>query len=266
MIDPRPYLRVIIGISAIGGSISSMESLSLAWAFRPMAPFSSELASLRRPLRGYRRHCEFIFGWPGVLALLALRALLGLACAGLALGGSVPAGIVAAYAGVGALLALRSGYLLDGADRMLLVTAVACCLGSLSPTPAGAAFALFFLAAQLSLAYGTAGLAKLAESAWRNGDSLLSVFSAGIFGRPALHRFAVIHRSKVKFAARAVVLGEIAASLAPWSPPKVAIALLTGAAFFHFAAAAAMGLNTFLFAFPALFPAAIYVSRTLYSH
>jgi ABC-type Co2+ transport system permease subunit len=73
-----------------------------------------------------------------------------------------------------------------------------------------------------------------------------------------------MHRSKVKFAACAVACGEIAVSLAPWSPPKVALVLLAGAAFFHLIAATAMGLNTFLFAFPALFPAAMYVSRTLY--
>jgi hypothetical protein len=215
-------------------------------------------------MKGLLKNWEPLFAWPNVMALLASRVLFAAICAIEACLGPVPAWSLGCYVCANALFALRSGYLLDGADRLFLVTAAACFIAQLSSTDTGAAIGLFFLAGQLSIIYFTNGVVKLAEPGWRSGEALMRTFSTRMFGRRSLHRFLAQRRSVARLLAQAVICGEIAASLAPWAPLKVAIVLLLGAAAFHCVAAAVMGLNTFLFAFPALFPAALYMSRTIY--
>jgi hypothetical protein len=62
------------------------------------------------------------------------------------------------------------------------------------------------------------------------------------------------------------VFGELFGSLAPWLPPPYALDLLLCAAAFHLVTAVAMGLNTFVPAFVATFPAALYTSHLIYGH
>jgi hypothetical protein len=261
---PLPVLLTVLGISAAGAGISSLESLSLFRAFRKGGPFSWEIALLRHPLKDAVGVLAVVFGWPGILVLHALRVAFAVACVAMAFRGVFLIGITAAYALTSALLAFRAGFLLDGADRMFTVTSVACFVGGLSAEGRGPALALTFLAAQLSLVYATAGAVKLLSPEWRSGNSLEQVLSTGLFGSRALSALATRRRIAVRTVARLVVAGELLGSLAPWIPPRISLVLLVCAFGFHLIAAVTMRLNTFLFAFPALLPAAWFVSRCIY--
>ena len=119
------------------------------------------------------------------------------------------------------------------------------------------------LAAYAALAYVTAGVTKLAEPTWRSGVALAWVVNLEGFGaawaaellgpRPRLRRAL----------SWTVMLAEVGAPLAILLPAPGIVGALAAGLVFHGSLAACMGLNTFVWAFAATYPAVLFVWAAL---
>lgn len=266
MTAAAPFLRAVIAINAAGGLISALELLRVYRAFKDDGLLSWKATQLRRrrAVRPVLNLGERIFAWPGILALLSSRIAAALACIVCACLGPVPAPLLAAYVLLGSLLVLRTPGAADGAEQFLHITAMACLVATIAPGNLAGEIGLFFLSAQLSLAYASSAIVKIIHSEWRSGRFLMEIFATETFGRRWAFELLTARPQRVKWASRAVIYGELLCCLAPWSPPHIAWVLLGCAALFHLGVGVTMGLNIFTFAFAAAFPAAIYTSRILY--
>ena len=171
---------------------------------------------------------------------------------------------VAGYAPVALWIALvaltvavnvRSHYGLDGAFQMNFIVMTAVMAIGIAPSMLMTRIALLFVSLELFLSYFIAGLAKLRSPTWRNGQALRGIVSTHAYGLPMLGR------GDLPLAAYAVVswlvIGfECAAPLMLSGRREIVIPYLAFGALFHLGTAVIMGLNGFLFAFIAAYPAA----------
>jgi hypothetical protein len=194
--------------------------------------------------------------YPNVIVLHAARVL----CAGalLAVGDVAPvaAGLLALVlvaTQVGLFLRCPFGW--DGADQLAVAVLTATAAARLVGTHDMQVIALAFITADALLAYLSAGVWKAVSPIWRREPALVSILSTRAYGNSWLA--AVLGRSRAVGVAtsRMVFVWEIAFVTVLLLPPTwVWVALATGAAF-HLANGVLMGLNTFLWAFVATYPA-----------
>lgn len=174
------------------------------------------------------------------------------------------AALVAGWqSGVVALLLLGLGLLLlrrfdgpynGGADRMGLLVLSCLCATHFAPTPLLKEASFGYLAAQLVLSYFMSGWVKVVNPAWRCGEALVEVFAYSAYPvSESLRGWAA--RPRLLWAMGwAVMLFELAFPLALIHPASLAVALVI-AALFHLANACLFGLNRFLWAWLAAYPA-----------
>jgi hypothetical protein len=157
------------------------------------------------------------------------------------------------------LLACRWLRVTQGADSQLtLITSAAISLTLLSDTAAAAGYCLYFLTLQLCLAYFAAGFHKLRSRPWRDGSALPGILAARLFGSPALAPWLARRRWLARPATVGVVAWELAFPVILVAPPEVCWCCLACGVVFHLGTAVTMGLNKFVWAFLALYPAAVY--------
>jgi hypothetical protein len=232
-----------------------------------VAQGSLELLAWRRHLRD-----DGTWRWPtlsrelGWLApVLAYRPfvvllVVRLAGAGLLLAG-VRGGVAPLLWGTSLLVNLRfRGSTNGGSDMMqmvVLTSLVVAHMGGTSPVVVRAA--LVYLAAQAVLSYTVAGVVKLVNAPWRTGRALPAFLATPHFGAPrALQRLLANQRTAVALS-WAVILFECAFPLAlTGSAAAVAFVALAGA--FHLGTIAAFGLNRFLPAWAAAWPAVLFTA------
>lgn len=87
------------------------------------------------------------------------------------------------------LLNLRSSYGIDGSDQMTTQVFGALFLGFLPGTTRAQDAALWYIALQACLSYGTAGFVKVISPYWYRGDALFGIFNTRTYGHPAVARF-----------------------------------------------------------------------------
>jgi hypothetical protein len=194
-------------------------------------------------------------GLPVLVACrLVLGALLLFACdGGLYWKYCVPALLILSLL-VGRMLPLT-----QGADSQLnAITCSAISLSLLSDTPVAAGYCLYFLTLQLCFAYFAAGFHKLRSPVWRDGSALPGILSARLFGFPALGAWLGRHRGLWLPLSWATVVWEVSFPLVLVAPRQVCLCYFACGMLFHVATALTMGLNKFIWAFIALYPAAIY--------
>lgn len=144
-----------------------------------------------------------------------------------------------------------------GSDAMLLVVMISLGLARSAPGSRVATAGLAYAAAQLVLSYFVAGIAKLADRAWRTGRALPILVGLPHYRAPA-------------WAARLIARPAIAA-LATWSilgfecgfplvfvRPSVCIGLVICGGGFHLGNAIVFGLDRFLWTWLAAYPALLY--------
>jgi hypothetical protein len=226
---------------------------------------AGELVALRRdPLLRALTGGRAVEAERGVLAPLlrdgpVAGALLLQLAAGVALlagGAAAPWG--AAVAAATALLAAmrHRGRVNGGSDAMLFTVLVA-----LAVAPLGGARlregAVLFVAAQATLSYVRAGLAKAREGEWWRGEAMPAFLALPAYGVPAaLSR----PRGALRLAGLAVIVAECLAPLA-WTGPRAAAVVVAVAAAFHLAVAYVFGLNRFVLAWGAALPALLYAGQ-----
>jgi len=122
---------------------------------------------------------------------------------------------------------------------------------------------LLFVAIQGLLAYAVAGVAKLAGGSWRSGDAVVKIFSTSSWGDDRI--FALLRRYPTlkPFGSWTVMTFEILFPLVLFLDPPYLFAPFAVAVGFHLFNAVFMGINGFLFIFPATYPAIFYLNRTI---
>lgn len=142
----------------------------------------------------------------------------------------------------------------DGAEQMSDIVLISAAL-ALLPVPGDAriALAVIFIAAQAVLSYFTAGVAKLISPIWRRGDAMPAIL--GTYG----HGLAPVSRLMSSRPALGFVLGwtvilfEVSFPVVLVAPQSVSVAVLGVGLTFHLVSAVLMGLNSFVWPFPATY-------------
>lgn len=142
----------------------------------------------------------------------------------------------------------------DGAEQMTDIVLISAALALLPvPSDARITLAVIFIAAQAVLSYFTAGVAKLISPIWRSGGALPAILGTYGHGLATVSRI-MTSRPAVGFVLGwAVILFEVSFPLVLLAPSSVAIAVLGIGLTFHLVSAVLMGLNSFLWPFPATY-------------
>lgn len=196
-------------------------------------------------------------------ALLAARALLAVVAIALAaLGLEVPSLLWLALLVSQLLVAARfRGTFNGGSDAMTVVLLVGCAVAALPHRLAPLA-GLGWIAAQATLSYVIAGLVKLRDAGWRSGAVLRSFVRIRRYGVPPAVAALLDRPGVALVAAWGVIAWEslffLAFVLDGSALPLVALALS-----FHLANAYLFGLNRFLHAWAASYPAVLAIAAQL---
>jgi hypothetical protein len=160
---------------------------------------------------------------------------------------------------------LRSRYGLDGSDQMLFLLFPPLMMASAFHMNASiTSLTIVLLAAQVCLAYSTAGFAKLSGQTWRCGNALYEILNTRSFGWETAANFMSKNPRLTRGLAIATILIEVIFPLAMITPyPYIAIFLIWGISF-HLTNAFVMRLNIFPWAFAASYPAIVYTSELMW--
>jgi hypothetical protein len=266
--DPALMLRATEVVVAVGALVMAAELLATRAELHDDGLLSWRLQRLNHPrlarLLGILR-VDRLFRYPAVLVLLGIRLV------------AAPVLITAIclhWPVFPALFALTSTTLLfnlrspggnDGSDQMSLIVLVVSTLGEAVGTQAAYSAALVFVAAQSALAYGTSGFLKALENGWRNGDFVKEILATSSFGNRALLRLFTSHAILGRCCGCAVAFGDCFLGIAALLPPVACAWALGFGLILHVGIARILGLNTFLWAFGATYPAILFVSSWIYT-
>jgi hypothetical protein len=201
-----------------------------------------------------------------VAAVAALRVAAGLAL--LLSPWSVPVQTAAWTAVAGCAFYMRWRRQLgdDGADQMLMIMSVAFAASLwLHSAPGSLEAGACFVGAQACLSYAVAGIAKLIGPDWRRGNVIPLILATRSYGTLRLARMLRGRPLLTKLLCWGTIALETTFLVAPLLPLPVLLALLAIACFFHVGNAAFMGLNGFLWAFVATFPAIVFLNQAVHA-
>ncbi len=146
-----------------------------------------------------------------------------------------------------------------GSDYMTLIVLVALCVTSMSDHPSLVDAALGYVAVQACLSYFVAGVAKLRISDWRKGRALGLFLTSSYYDVPSVVKRMAGQSTLMKFASWGLMIFELSFPIALLNR-ELCLVFLILAFVFHVANAAVLGLNRFVFAWLAAYPAVIYWS------
>lgn len=249
-------------IAAVGAVLASLELLARPAVLRADGLLSwpvARLRSARLSAGPAAAVLDPLLATPGVYALGAVRAAGGTVVV-LAPSGSVPSVAALTVTALSSLLLMtRTSYGNDGADQMLLLVLVPSALARLVGSDRALTYALWFIAVQCCLAYVTSGLGKVAGRSWRDGTGLVGVLTTRTYGRPTLARLLRQRLGLARLLSWWVIAVEVAFPLVLVAPRPVVVLLLAAGLTFHVTTAVVMGLNSFVWAFLAAYPALVYL-------
>ncbi len=148
-----------------------------------------------------------------------------------------------------------------GSDAMSLVLLTSLTLAQLFPASTAAQkAALLYVAVQLTLSYFMAGAAKLQYAEWRSGRALSSVVRNRQYGAPGWLVRSLAGKGRAGLLSWCVLGFECGFPLA-WSGPGACAALAAVGLCFLLGAWLLIGLNHFVFAWAAAYPALLWCSQ-----
>jgi hypothetical protein len=249
---------------ALAVTLQTLEFLQLravcadrgVWRFELLR---SEYRSLPPPLR---QLCELCCPYRAFVTLLCVR----LCCALFVLGAGA-SGVLPLLWASQALICIRfRGSFNGGSDSMSMVVLTATSAAAISGHAALASkLALYYIAVQVTLSYVVAGLAKLQHADWREGRALRHFVAAGAYEVP--ERLARAPWLQDRRLCRVMAWGVIGFEcLFPcaWLGPRACLIMLALGLAFHVANAFVFGLNRFVFAWAAGYPALFYCALSLH--
>jgi hypothetical protein len=260
--DVHSALDITARLVAVGTSISAFEHLAGLHHFGAQGIFGA------RSLSPLHRHPALLLLLDRCLvAILSLQAIGSLAV--VVFGPFLLVGRVAVLLSLASLLAIRYRRYAggDGAEQFAVLTLAATALATLPvPSEARVKLAVIFVAAELALAYVTSGVAKLLSPVWRSGTALPLILNTSGHGHPWAVAFLRRHGRFALVSAWAVILFECASPALALGPPWLLMSTLAVGVSFHLCCAVFMGLNSFLWSFPASYPVAVAAIALLPPH
>jgi HTTM domain len=260
------YTWIVI-LASIGVFIASVEILALKGEFEDGGLFSWNVlrtlskATLSVGTGRSRLLISHPFFAPAVAGARAIAALILIF-----LNNNYALSTACVFAIIGASIMMfwRAPLGLDGSDQMSLITFVAVAIYKLFPGDVYVAQAsLWFIAVQGCLSYFVAGVAKVISPVWRSGEALRRILGTRSYGTRG-SAFLVRGREKVCFALSwFLIFFECTVPLTlAFGRTGFAVFAVLGT-FFHVTNAVIMGLNTFVWAFVATYPAILFCALSL---
>jgi hypothetical protein len=259
-----PPIAISFAMLSIATILATLEQFSLLREYEPGGAFhwqayqASTLAPRVASILGR------LFGRSGVAYLLSLQIVCGLIVA-LSIFGifrpAAPLGLLGILL-ITVLLRYICPYGVQGSDSMLVIVALGLLVAEVyAGSPWGNA-GIWYIAAQSCLSYFAAGAAKLITPMWRNGQALQHVFRTQVFGHSRIDR--LLSRRPLRLLGSWVVISfEIAFPIVLIAPQKLLLLFLFVALAFHIFNAFFMGLNNFIWSFPATYPAIWLCNRAI---
>jgi hypothetical protein len=258
-------IRLVAAFASVGGVISSLEAIwhwrslrlwfAQPWHMRVASSSTSVMSCASRMLRS--EPLSYGLAW---LRLLLFLLLLCSAAVSAPSGGAALA--LAILLTVEMSLRAVGG---DGADQMNVLICAAVAVGTLIPSPNAPLLALMFLTAQIGLAYVTAGVAKLSSRDWMRQGVLARILNTETYGHHRAARFLSTHRWVDRAMSAGVAVMEVAVPILCVMPSHLSLMIALSIGFaFHLGCALLMGLNNFLWAFVATYPAIYFVHCYVY--
>jgi hypothetical protein len=121
---------------------------------------------------------------------------------------------------------------------------------------------LLYCAVQVTLSYGIAGIAKIKEADWRSGSALRDFITCAPYATPTWAK-AWLGNARIAWLASWSVIAFECLFPISWIDPRVCLGVLALGLCFHVANGLVFGLNRFLFAWAAAYPALLYASQWL---
>ena len=247
--------RALCGIAVVQ---TTLEYFSIRREFEPSGLFAWRIISTRgKPFKTSFLNSlrDSIAGTNMTLVLLA-RGVAGilLLLPGLSDSWVAIAAVVSVMTGI--LTSYRTVLGGDGSDQMMVIVLAGIIGISIIPETSIIRNAgLWFVAGQAALSYFTAGFAKLFSSQWREGQAVGAILCSASYGRPSIGKVVLRYRTLGMMLCWSVVLFEVAFPAALFLPWPYLWGFMIAGASFHLGTALLMGLNTFLWAFLATYPA-----------
>ncbi len=208
-----------------------------------------------------QRILGFLLKYPNFLLLLLVRLI----CAVLILGlsHSVPT-LVLLFSTI--LIALRwRGTFNGGSDYMTIVILTALGLAVSFRSNFGVVFGcLWYITLQVCASYFIAGVVKLRRANWRSGLALRAFLNSTIYEPQALLQAFSKNALLVRLSSWLIIAFEISFPLALFNP-TLCLMYIALAFLFHLANCYVFGLNRFLLAWAAGYPALLYCSQIRFS-
>jgi hypothetical protein len=147
----------------------------------------------------------------------------------------------------------------DGAEQLGILVAIAGVVAFV-PTASSPAstVAVAFIAGEVLLSYVTAGAVKLISTRWRQEPVLAEVLSTHRFGSRYIAGYLGEHMETCLRVQWLLIAFELLFPVGMLLPRPAFLVLLAIGIAFHVSCAALMGLNTFLWSFPATYPCLYY--------
>jgi hypothetical protein len=258
MWQPQQALRVVEAVVGISAALSTSELLSSRGILASSGVMCWEVNRLR--FRWFlHEFWELFFAYKmfvGVLYLRLVCSLIVIFCPhrGVWIAASL---VIVAISTI--MLAARCPYGLDGSDQMTFLTCISCAVAETRWRDGQVAFTcLWFLTGSVAFCYLISGVAKLTAPGWRSGSSLSGILSTRMYGHPHVYILLKQHPRLAQLLSWTVMGFECLFIVGLFAHPLIATIFIATGLIFHFANAALMGLNTFLFSFLAFYPAVLY--------
>lgn len=262
--DALKVYQIILIICVSGLIISTLEYVVIARSFGANGVYAWKIVRLRfgAPHGRYLKSAfDKLFNENGVKLLLILRLVSLLLVLAVPTGGASFSCIIALL--VLNNLAFNWRRLLgdDGSDQMssIILITLALCLG-MGRSSFTLHLGLWFIALQACLSYSAAGIAKLVSPQWRTGEAIYGIFNTGTYGMKSVALFLEKRKTLCVLLCWSVIIIETLFPLCLVLPEPWNWGFLVWGALFHLQCAVIMGLNSFLWAFVATYPAIIYVA------
>lgn len=265
--DPDTAYTLIVILASAGVFIASVELLTLREQFEDGGLFSWDV--LRTVSRvtlsvGTGRPRQVISHPLFVPAVTSARALAALILIFVRNSHALSTTCVFVVIVASILMYWRAPLGMDGSDQMSLITFVSVAIHMLFPGDVHIAQAsLWFIAIQGCLSYSVAGIAKVISPAWRSGEAVRRILGTRTYGSSSSASFVSGRDGACIALSWLLMLFECSFPLAlAFGEAGFAVFAVLGI-FFHISIAVIMGLNTFVWAFVATYPAILFCAMSI---
>jgi hypothetical protein len=265
--DVYSTYSLIIRLFAFGITISSLEYLTTLQMYSENGIFSWEVSKLTPKILKSSLHSDrlnFLFGKYAIFTLTVFR-LISAVYLFICPISAATVYLIAILAFFALYIDFRDAVGKDGSDQMNKIISLTLFITFVSHDKDIAVLGLYFIACQAVLSYLIAGIAKLVSRKWTSGIAIQQIMNTETYGnRPiAMYLFSASHATNLAANWNIIIVECLFPSCLVIGYPYMWVFIIWGL-LFHLYNAVFMGLNGFLWAFLATYPAIFFVNFDLY--